>query len=345
MKILISVQLLRSIAAYLVVFCHIPADLIPPEISFLKGAFGVDIFFVISGFIMTRIALDNEQGAVAAWSFFRRRLIRIFPIYLIINLAIFFSVYFKAGVVPNSEFFLQSLLLIPTSGENGILIFPYIGAAWTLSFEIFFYSVVALLTLFKSFNFWNLAGILTILAAFGCFIQPHNAIFGLMVASINIEFLYGASIFVIFKKYGVLFNGYVGIGFIGLALISFSFLGQGAANGAPGPYEGMQIMFESTSLPRFVAWGIPSAFLLYGALCTETRLKNIWLSPVIYKLGDASYSLYLIHAFLIYVMSRFLNMQNPIWIIAILAFVSLSSLMIYRFLERPIMSSLNKRPI
>jgi exopolysaccharide production protein ExoZ len=334
-----SIQLLRVIAAYLIVFCHMPENLIPPGLSFLKGAFGVDIFFVISGFIMTSLAFNREQGVVAAWAFFRRRLIRIFPIYLVINITIFACVYFKEGKVPNAEFFIYSLMLIPISGENGILLYPYITAAWTLSFEIFFYSVVACLILTKKFNFWTLCGILMCLTVFGRFIHSHNALFGLMVASINIEFLFGAAIFFIFRKYGAFFNGYIGFGVTVGAIVSLFFLGQGIAAGAPGPYEGMQVIFETISTPRFVIWGIPSAFLVLGMLGTDAWLKKSWLAPSICKLGEASYSLYLTHGFLIYVMSKLLVMQSTIWILAILAIVSFASLIIYRFIERPILKS------
>src|SRR5262245_22543122 len=148
---IVTIQILRGFAAYLVVFSHIP-ELLPGPLSYLRGGIGVDIFFVISGFIMFMLAVGQEQGVASAKRFFVIRLIRIFPIYIIINLIVYFSSYFIHDITPDPGHFAQSLILIPQTDEHGILVPPYIHAAWTLSFEMFFYIVVTLLILIKKFN-------------------------------------------------------------------------------------------------------------------------------------------------------------------------------------------------
>lgn len=137
-----SIQLLRAVAATLVVLFHaqqafareVSAPLFGQEsYLFAFGAVGVHIFFVISGFIM--VLTSRQPGRpYSASQFFRRRLLRIYPIYWLCALA-YVAAHAAIGrpydVSPDD--LVGALLLWPEDAAR------LIGPAWTLSFEMYFY--------------------------------------------------------------------------------------------------------------------------------------------------------------------------------------------------------------
>jgi peptidoglycan/LPS O-acetylase OafA/YrhL len=148
---LLGLQILRGIAAWLVVFHHINQDyfLWNPPFSFLNfinyGVIGVDIFFVLSGFIMFYSVQNNTKGGV---TFLIDRFFRIFPVYWVMTLLLVLS----ALILPLNSYntfytwdsLLKSLLLIPNANPNGFGNFPFLYVGWTLTYEMFFYSVLAI---------------------------------------------------------------------------------------------------------------------------------------------------------------------------------------------------------
>src|SRR5207302_1337394 len=138
MKI-ISVQYLRAIAALLVVYVD-AGGMAQLPYTFQTGAYGVDIFFVISGFIMwTTTSRDTP-----AIQFAQHRLIRILPIYWLLTI-VFFSFKHTADW---SELAKSLAFISYTSPKTG-RINPIIEAGWTLNFEMFFYSVFVVGLAFK----------------------------------------------------------------------------------------------------------------------------------------------------------------------------------------------------
>jgi exopolysaccharide production protein ExoZ len=134
-----GLQVLRAVAVLLVTMLHTRQELLPEAPSGLPdfGSYGVDIFFVISGFIMSSITLHSEQaaGPAAAWAFLKRRLIRIFPIYWV------FAILVAARQLLSQRYFdlsyLPSVFLLPVSH------WPYlkglVSFSWTMMFEMYFY--------------------------------------------------------------------------------------------------------------------------------------------------------------------------------------------------------------
>lgn len=147
---LLGLQILRGIAAWLVVFHHINQDyfLWNPPFSFLNfinyGVIGVDIFFVLSGFIMYYSVQNNTKGGI---SFFIDRFFRIFPVYWVMTLLLVIS----ALILPSNSYntfytwdsLLKSLALIPNANPNGFGYFPFLYVGWTLTYEMFFYGVLS----------------------------------------------------------------------------------------------------------------------------------------------------------------------------------------------------------
>lgn len=154
-----SIQLLRGAAAVMVVWWHAVENIVnrestykaaketflAPRELYALGASGVDIFFVISGFVMLYSMWDGFGGSRSPLLFLKKRLIRIFPTYwvfLLLTQAFMVAHHlYGTGVPPDWQMFFYSILLLPTaSGFEGYTL----GQAWTLTYELFFYSLFAL---------------------------------------------------------------------------------------------------------------------------------------------------------------------------------------------------------
>jgi exopolysaccharide production protein ExoZ len=146
---LLSIQYLRAIAALSVLVTHALQWPLPEMNMYLlkTGRLGVEVFFVISGFIITTIAGD---GPFHPRVFLERRAHRIIPTYwaatfLVAVLAIALPDHFRT-TVPTIEGLLKSLLFIPSQEPKA----PLLLLGWTLNFEVFFYLVFASLFFLRS---------------------------------------------------------------------------------------------------------------------------------------------------------------------------------------------------
>ncbi|MFN0124390.1 MAG: acyltransferase family protein [Blastocatellia bacterium] len=155
---LLSMEGLRGLAIALVFLVHYQSlfgvYLRPGTASFRVsdflhtiGNFGVDLFFILSGYLIYGVALRGRQS----WfSFMRRRIQRIYPAYLfVLAIYVFISLWLAPGEkIPREPgaaaiYILQNILLMPGIFD---LILPIITVAWSLSFELFFYLTIPLVT-------------------------------------------------------------------------------------------------------------------------------------------------------------------------------------------------------
>jgi len=261
--------MLRAFAALVVVFFH--AGWKPFGNGF--GGFGVDIFFVISGYIMTRICESSPQF------FFRRRLIRVGPPYWLLTILLYFVVKFFPGLVDLTRaepiFLLKSLLFIPLFKAPGD-IQPILFLGWTLNFEMFFYVSVALGLLLFRRRPLVLASLIVATTTLACHIW------------IVLEFLIGAAVYYIaafvpersIRPFRVFFA--LAMGGSAVFLIAYQSLSMAGAR-----------------LPLSVASFV---MVLSAALLS----KSGWDTNIswIVLAGDASYMLYLLHP---YCISIFIN--------------------------------------
>jgi peptidoglycan/LPS O-acetylase OafA/YrhL len=141
---IISIQLLRAIAALSIVYghCTVLGDYHFPN----AGLFGVDIFFVISGFIIAYSVTKNTD------QFFVRRLARIVPLYVLATLAMTLTVILfphqirtATNTTVSVSRFIKSILFIPVTENYG---YPILGQGWTLNYEVFFYLIMSLCIMF-----------------------------------------------------------------------------------------------------------------------------------------------------------------------------------------------------
>lgn len=125
-----SIQILRGIAAVFIIITHI---------QFIGiGSFGVDIFFVISGFVILFSTNSNAD------SFLKKRLIRIIPLYYITTIGVYLSMIIFpsmfASTTASPIYLIKSLLFIPFDLGYGYVL-PLLRVGWTLNYEMFFYLV------------------------------------------------------------------------------------------------------------------------------------------------------------------------------------------------------------
>jgi len=149
------IQALRGIAASMVVVDHAMGPLVKhgvlptyfDTVRYNFGALGVDIFFVISGFIMIRTSGEDFGSLQNSLSFAMKRIIRIVPIYWVTTLLIFLFHTHVGGSANVYELF-KSLLFIPYAAGDRLLMEPLLGPGWTLNYEMFFYALFSLALIF-----------------------------------------------------------------------------------------------------------------------------------------------------------------------------------------------------
>lgn len=278
---LASVQYLRAIAALVVVFFHsngLAEQYLGNRWSSF-GAVGVDLFFVISGFIMWITTASTELSPA---HFMRNRLIRIVPLYWAVTLVVFVSAYTVHGgdhYQPSTNELVQSLLFVPFVSERTHLIQPILIAGWTLNFEMFFYAIFAVsLLLSRGWRMVMVTVALGTLVVLGVTIDPlKNAIFLTFTSPLLIEFLLGCLVGVLYKR-SILPARPIGVMLLTLAAILM--------------LHDQRIKADEIGLNRLVHWGFPAFLFVIGAVSVEPIKRP---SQFLMVLGAASYSIYLTH--------------------------------------------------
>lgn len=335
---LTPIQVLRGIAASIVVVNHysLVMKTYSEKHSWILasglgglGASGVDIFFVISGFIMV-YTTTRRAGPGDGVYFLKKRIQRIYPLYWIWTTVLLglwlLHVAFKAHKFALT-YLIGSYFLFPVS--NGQDYHPLLSQGWTLSFEMLFYLVFALaIALGLRGRRWMfmLAAFLTF-AAMGRWVPMPDSIRHLIGDPIIFEFLYGvlAAQLVLWLADRPV-DRWTRILPPILMMMGFALLVASLA--IPNPIE-----------HRFLVWGVPSFFIVLGAALWPNAPSH----SVLVYLGDASYSIYLTHGFmaLAYAMAMkqigFLGRLSPDATIVIATCITIPVTSVgYLFVERPI---------
>ena len=333
-----SIQILRALAAGIVLLghCFHEAEYIAertgrpvPFTSYLDWGFGVDIFFVISGFIMIYATADQFGAPGASLTFLSRRIVRVAPLYWLTTLGIL-AVALVAPAFLNVPIegwrsTLSSLLFIPDVRGNGE-VRPILAVGWTLNYEMFFYAVFAcclLLPLRRGVI--ALTAFLVAFSLLGAIAALPTIPLTYWSNSIILEFLFGVLIGLACRSHWSLSAQNA----IALTVIAF------ALAFALGPYWGALKM-----LPRFIWAGIPAAILVIAA-SLGPRLPNTRIVAALVVLGDASYSLYLTHPFTIRPLRNIWvaidggDLPLTLYVIACFAVATAGSVVVYQIIEKP----------
>ncbi len=327
---LLMLQALRIVAAMAVVFQHARGRMtdFDGQIDFLpfdQGARGVDLFFVISGFIMVWVTKD---GAVAPFEFIKRRFFRVWPLYALVTLLAallsFLAPRFYYGST-DIVYVVKSAFFIPAFRPNDGNLFPIMVPGWSLNLEVVFYVIFGLSFYLRNPYFVASAAIGALYMLSNQFISagPLTASYGGRDAII-LEFVLGVLVGVAYVK------GARVPQFAAYALMAFGFFMLVARN-----HEGL------------IGAGVPAAFIVFGAVNIDINFGGP-ANRVVDLLGRASFALYLIHNFVIQASTRIL-LDYGIgpgelggWAYFVLvASISLGiSLLVYRFVESPMTKSL-----
>ena len=304
-----NIQGLRAVAAMLVVVlhCYGLGTKSGHDMTFLAGAdpwgnAGVDLFFVISGFIMVHI---NRDRAMSGWRFLGNRLLRIAPLYWFVTglfaLSIARGIMAPVDAGPGQPWTSLLFLSQPLSGADPLL---YVG--WTLEYEMFFYLCFA-----ASMAIARKTGVDLMVPLFAFVI---GAIVLLGVGLVAVEFLFGALLARLLPGAGS--ARWAGLGLLlgGAALLALSY-GDAAAYAL-----------------RVLYYGVPAAMIVAGAVLLPQRAGALASA-----LGDASYSLYLIHLFALAFMFALLPTDNG-WASLAMAIgaAQLYAVGVHRYIERPL---------
>jgi exopolysaccharide production protein ExoZ len=331
---IVAIQVLRAIAALAVVLSHSAFDLqrfgygSPGPLShFHLGDAGVDLFFVISGFVMVYASEPLFGRAIGALSFFIHRLIRIVPLYWLV------TTIYVAISMPTATYDLQTIaasyLFVPLPRPDGIMQ-PIVGQGWTLNYEMFFYVIFALAVLVPLRAAVIAASCtLFVMVAAGHVFAPLPPASGFWTDSIVLEFVFGMLIGLAYSE-GVTLKQSIAV-----SLILFGFIL--IASGELVPHE-----------IRVVWWGIPAALIVTGATFGRFAMRGpVWRPLVI--VGNASYALYLIHPApirAVLMLARWIgfDLGQALWLYVSAAVVlsTLLAVVIYFWLERPVTTAMRR---
>ena len=346
---LVLVQVLRACAALLVLAGHtqgaviaaakLRGELLTPLV--FPGGFGVDLFFCISGFIMVVSSRRLFETSGARSTFLTRRAIRLIPLYWIATLALLpMLVYGHHPYAGDLKSALASSLFFlpyPTYGFEGDAVFPVHTLGWSLNYEVFFYLVFALfivLPMRRAVTGVCLA-ILSIVLL-GMAGRPESTALRFWTQPIIVEFAFGVIAGGVWLR-GFCLNGWSAgvLAVISVVVLALNPLGLAVARG-------------TTTTPndwvRVASWGLPAAAILFAAVGYEQgrQLKSRALSAL-ERIGDSSYSLYLMHPFalivigkswMVFGLDRFLPW--PVFALTLVAAAVCVGLLSYRWLEVPI---------
>ena len=323
-----SIQYLRGIASVFVLTQHAihksESKYGIGSNAFSIGESGVDLFFIISGFIIAYTS--NKHFDLG--KFIYSRITRIIPMYWLVTSAALLALAVIPEAVNSSggkPAILESYLLLPSADSY------LIKNGWTLSYEMYFYFIFALTLLTTNDNSYNttLFSIL-LLSALGLAIQG-NLYFEYATNYILLEFVFGIIIFKYYEKipksacYALISTGITALLIVNI----------------------MQI-----ELKRTIAYGVPWSILVMGLVSLDS--KSNWKASnkftyALKLLGDSSYSLYLVHPFTLvasfYACSFFLSSTyfNQITLISIAISLIVGHLS-FEYVEKPILARLKRTP-
>ncbi len=339
-----SIQILRGLAALSVVFYHLVlvekkyagSNSYLPDIL-LTGRSGVDLFFVISGFIMVLITRKKWGQKTGTIDFLLHRFARIYPnywFYFFITLGVFLVQPSFVNASQAGRFnFWSSLLLFPSTS------LPLVMVAWSLIYELYFYLVFSLLMRCReSFVIRILFGWLVLLVILNCFsagIHP-GPVGTVMMSPYSIEFILGAfaAILVAHPRVRQLSEGLLA-GIIIVSAVAVPLLFPKIYT--DGKFYGTKMLCQT------LLYGIIFAAVVVAMAVLEAK-KEIKFWRWLVMLGDISFTVYLSQLLVIGAIGRLwaaLAMKPDTWVdnaialTAMIAAIIIYSNIAYRVIEKP----------
>lgn len=252
------------------------------------GNFGVDLFFVISGFIMIYVHHDDFAQPGANLRFLANRLRRIVPSYWLLTSVGVLVLWLMPGISHNGRtldlaWIVSSYLFLPWTSESGVPV-PVLGLGWTLNFEMYFYLIFSVALLFpRRVGLSLLSAVFALSILAGSVFEVPGPLFRQLTSWLLAEFLGGVFVGLAFRQGWQLSRQ------IGILLLVLAVVGVAASLG----------FRQDQTLPvylRFVFFGLP-AVMIISTLALVPAFRSIRIPGFALLLGNASYALYLTHVF------------------------------------------------
>jgi len=332
-----GLQIMRGIAAYLVLLLHVTTN--PYTVDYFGfalfpvGKVGVDIFFVLSGFIIC-FTTERQRGAEA---FIKKRLARILPIYWSVTLFVFAVGVLVPVIGPlllgaderTMPALLKSMLFIPYLNDDGTMS-PIVSLGWTLNFEMFFYAIFAAgLVLYPQQRLVFALSVVVAAALIGTVVPdtaPAPVLF--FTRTIVLEFAFGILIYAAYRHGGALFTGLQRLWPTAVAALFVQ-------------------LFVTVDGPRVLLFGVPAAILL--ARCITLSRQSVPWGSALMRLGDASYALYLIHLYVVLATFFIVFQLIPVslgalvGVTVIISAISIgAAILVYDYFEKPALDGLKR---
>lgn len=341
-----GVQMLRGVAVVSVALLHagqmarILGGRAPlPDL----GISGVDLFFVISGFILCLLTIRDRHdapGLRSAAEFLCRRIARILPVYWIFALPdIVHHLHHGWG-----EFrpYAPALFLLPGGSYPALPLLA--NFSWTLIFEMFFYlllSCILLITVHRAVHV--VVAVLLLLVGIGCVAGIQRPWLNIICSPMLLEFAFGGMIAALYAAAG---SGTRRLGIGLVAVGSLAAVTLAALNCAWIAPDQDQILAGRAVLARALTWGLSYALILAGVVLWSPSLKSRVGSASV-AMGNASYSAYLLSGLILIKIGRPFQRFGQThtitsWTalaivqIAIVVVLMLAGILFYRFVERPL---------
>ncbi|HIF9158871.1 TPA: acyltransferase family protein [Photobacterium damselae] len=340
-----NIQYLRALAVISVLLYHIKAVNLKyfPSIEmgeyFSNGSGGVDLFFVISGFIISYIGREYKPSLNVALKFLIKRFVRIYPVYWFYSLVVLVIYLLYPSMVNSSQGgqvnIIDSFLLLP----NDIL--PLLMVGWSLSYEVYFYFLffVLILTLpwsiHRYFYFFYVIVILL-----NIYFSRINYTEGFLLNPFMIDFVLGTFCSNIYND--KINNSWRTSSFI-LPLVTVFFIVL--------LFYSFNYKLDDSNFIRIIYFGLPSFALVMMALFFKLKNDLFTKSYVLNffeKIGDWSYSIYLSHILVIngiaIVFVRIFDMNSVINSILLVILMTVCSILAgalsYQILEQRMCNSI-----
>lgn len=332
-----SLQYLRAIAAALVVVHHAREQISGVRELFDSpfGSAGVDIFFVISGFIMVHMTSGKRPAPL---EFLIHRVARVAPLYWAFTAILATLLLSAPGAFRSTSFttdaLINSLLFLPYEWTDG-RVRPLLSIGWTLNYEMFFYLVFSASLFYRNesrrlpFVATCLTALIIISEASSSLFQFHSTYISHYGSSIVLEFVAGMILAKLFRTGG-----------FGIKSRGFVLLGSGIAL-----FFAASLFMPEDGRLRFLYFGIPASLVVGGCLDLEAARTSTRRSKLLLLLGDTSYSLYVSHIFTLGACRAAISMTGidiSTWpeaiafLVGSLMLCEIAGYAVYKLVERPL---------
>jgi peptidoglycan/LPS O-acetylase OafA/YrhL len=335
-----NIQALRGVAVMLVVVLHLWTvenkygglqTILPDILQF--GMFGVDLFFVISGFVMVTVTRGKFRNSKNALTFLYHRFARIYPTYWFYSLAVLVVFLIHPSWVNsnsgNQVDIIRSFLLLPAQT------IPLVMVGWTLIHELYFYLVFFFILLFipeqkmpVALFSWGL-----VIVVVHSLYPANSPTLKVIFNPLTLEFIGGCFLAILYHKYPLTARAGILLA-LSLAVAALSLYAYYFYHGITGEVEPLQWW-------RILIWGVPALLIIYFLINAE---RNGYVAGAyLILIGNASYSIYLSHILTLNVVGRVWSIfsvdsigDNLVMLPLLFVLVISVGIGSYFFIERPL---------